>query len=354
MGLLAGFRHDLFVSYAHLDDQPPFNDLARWVTNLVRFLEIQVNQDFRSQKVDFAGIHAESAALQDSARFDDLKRSALFLVVMSEAYLRSEWCRKELNERLQASYKPIDIFMILPSRIDRNFLPEPLQDLLGYVFWLVKKGSEILLGYPEPDPKQTEYWRRLALLSSHIVDALKNARRGQIPEPLNDTPYAERLSTEEPVRRSKIFVSYSHKDRRLFEEFKIMLAPVVRTGRISVWNDTQIAPGAEWLEDIRNALRATKVALLLVSPYFLASEFITNLELPSLLQAAKEQGVTIFWVCLSSCLYQHTDIVRYQAAHDIQRPLDRLNRPDRSAIISEICMKLLITADNVSAFDKKD
>jgi hypothetical protein len=279
-----------------------------------------------------------------------LKRSALFLVVMSEAYLNSEWCRKELTQRL-VSNKPIDIFMILPFRIDRELFPEPLQDLLGYNFWLedVETGSVIQLGHPKPDPKQTEYWKRVALLSSHIVQALETARRRQMPEPYqtNETQDIERLSTDRPVQRTKIFVSYSHKDKKLFEEFNIMLAPVIRTGRISVWDDTHIAPGAEWLEDIGNALRATRVAVLLVSAYFLASEFITNREMPSLLQAAQEEDVTIFWVCLSSCLYQHTEIVRYQAAHDIRRPLDTLNKPKRLGIINEICIKLLIAADNV-------
>ena len=66
MGLLADFEHDLFVSFAHLDDLPLLNDQAGWVTNLVTSLISDVNQHFGSQKIDFAGMHGESAIPQAS------------------------------------------------------------------------------------------------------------------------------------------------------------------------------------------------------------------------------------------------------------------------------------------------
>lgn len=43
-----------------------------------------------------------------------------------------------------------------------------------------------------------------------------------------------------------------------------------------------------------------------MSPAFLASEFIRNSELPVLLQAAKERGVTIIPVILRPCLFKET------------------------------------------------
>jgi hypothetical protein len=100
-------------------------------------------------------------------------------------------------------------------------------------------------------------------------------------------------------------------------------------------------PGARWKEDIEAALRSARIAVLLVSANFLDSEFIANNELPPLLSAAQKEGVTIFWIYLSSCLYEQTEIAAYQAAHDIARPLDSLKRSERLAVISETCAKLL-------------
>jgi hypothetical protein len=143
------------------------------------------------------------------------------------------------------------------------------------------------------------------------------------------------------MKREKAFISYSHKDKRQFGEFKTMLAPAIRNGVVDIWDDTKIVPGAKWKEDIEAALRSARIAILLVSANFLESEFIAKNELPPLLKAAQDEGVTIFWIYLSSCLYQQTEIAAYQAAHDTGRPLDSLKRSERLAVISETCARLL-------------
>lgn len=56
-------------------------------------------------------------------------------------------------------------------------------------------------------------------------------------------------------------------------------------------DDSQIEPGAKWLQAIEMALQQAQVALLLVSDAFLASEFVMNEEVPRLLAAAEAKGV---------------------------------------------------------------
>jgi hypothetical protein len=141
--------------------------------------------------------------------------------------------------------------------------------------------------------------------------------------------------------RDQVFISYSHDDQALFEEFKTMLAPAVQAGRLKLWDDTQIPVGAKWRDEIEKALASAKVAVLLVSSNFLASDFITRNELPPLLKATENDGATVFWIYLGACLYEITDIAQYQAAHDLSRPLDQMSKPERQAVFSQIAAKLL-------------
>jgi formylglycine-generating enzyme required for sulfatase activity len=117
-----------------------------------------------------------------------------------------------------------------------------------------------------------------------------------------------------PERRH-VFISYSHADRVWVERIRQVMAPLLRAGGLQVrlWDDSQIQPGDRWLEEIEAALASARVALLLVSAEFLASEFVMHEEVPRLLAAAEAEGMQVLWVSVSPCLVEYTPIHAYQA-----------------------------------------
>ncbi len=115
-----------------------------------------------------------------------------------------------------------------------------------------------------------------------------------------------------------------------------MLKPFERQG-IIIWDKTNIETGSKWREELETALASAKVALLLVSPEFLASDSIREHEMLPLLEAAQEEkGLTILWVYIRSSMYKETEIKDYTPAHDIEKPLADLSRSKRDKILVQI------------------
>jgi|SRR5579871_1555375 len=140
----------------------------------------------------------------------------------------------------------------------------------------------------------------------------------------------------------KIFISYAHKDRKLFEELNTQLAPLIRSDHVSAWHDGQIQPGADWDDAIKNALAAADIAVLLVTPNFLASNYIFNNELPELLKKKH-----LLWIAASASNYQVTSLGKLQSANDPARPLDSFPKSRRNAEWVAICNKILaVTASS--------
>jgi hypothetical protein len=105
----------------------------------------------------------------------------------------------------------------------------------------------------------------------------------------------------------KIFISYSHFDHEWLERLQVHLKPLQRAWKVDVWDDTRVQPGQEWKQEIQRAIEAAKIAILLISADFLASEFIATQELPSLLSAAEAKGTVIMPVILSKCSSESLD-----------------------------------------------
>ncbi|MBI5633478.1 MAG: TIR domain-containing protein [Nitrospirae bacterium] len=138
-------------------------------------------------------------------------------------------------------------------------------------------------------------------------------------------------------QRQKIFISYSHKDTHWCNKLKTILGTLEHTeGHDAVWADTDIAPGEQWLKMIENALKSSGSAILLVTPNFLSSEFIMTQEMPAIIKAADVGQIRVCWIYLSSCAYDRTEFAKFQAAHDISRPIDQLSPAKQNEILVDI------------------
>ncbi len=140
------------------------------------------------------------------------------------------------------------------------------------------------------------------------------------------------------VKKKIIYVSYSHSDRRRLEELLTHLAPLKATAE--VWSDTSIDAGADWHAQITEAIATADVVILLVSAHFLASDFITEVELPIILSAAQKRGTLVLPILISSCLWEDTPLNEFQFLNPRDMPLSSLSSVTRDKAYVDIVGRL--------------
>jgi hypothetical protein len=123
----------------------------------------------------------------------------------------------------------------------------------------------------------------------------------------------------------KVFISYSHADRQWLERLQKHLRVVARSRNLEIWADSAIDKAEKWQSSIMKAINEADVAVLLVSPDYLASDFIMDLELPALLKAAEERGLRILWLPCRPSIFAESPISGFQAALDPSKPLASLS-----------------------------
>lgn len=94
-----------------------------------------------------------------------------------------------------------------------------------------------------------------------------------------------------------VFISYSHQDRAAVDK----LASCLESMGISVWRDQAIRLGANWMQEIEQALNDTKVFVFCLSPNFLASDW-AQYEIGVALSRSREVGVRVVPVLLHDVL----------------------------------------------------
>jgi hypothetical protein len=82
----------------------------------------------------------------------------------------------------------------------------------------------------------------------------------------------------------RLFISYSHRDEKLRNELDTHLAALKQQGIIETWHDRLIGAGKEFDNEISEHLDNADIILLLVSPYFIVSQYCYGVEMTYAMQ----------------------------------------------------------------------
>lgn len=185
------YEHDIFVSYAHIDNEPLFDAQAGWVTTLVNNLKNLLGIKLgcvEAGKAEAGKTEVYSLWMDYKLRGNEpvtpdidkcLKSSATFLPILSTSYLASQWCRLEFETFLkQVGSGSGRIFMVEYHFMERREKPPEFQELLGYPFWFREPtGRTRTLGIPIPNPqREPEYYHTLDDLAHQLASKLRELK----------------------------------------------------------------------------------------------------------------------------------------------------------------------------------
>lgn len=184
MAFVTQYQYDIFVSYAHVDDQPLPGAEEGWVSTLVTGVRTLLAKELgQSDAFELWIDQGLSRHVQITPQImDTLRKTAIILVIMSPGYIASKWCQREketflrfIKERVSSGSR---MFIVEHNMIDDSARPDEFRELLGYRFWVKDREgkSPRTLGLPKPDPLDHRYYDLLTDLSLDLAGELKRLR----------------------------------------------------------------------------------------------------------------------------------------------------------------------------------
>jgi hypothetical protein len=257
------YKHDIYVSYAHVDNEPLAGVDTRWVTNLITGLKPLLGQKLGRADAYSLWMDNTIRAYEAITRhlLEQVQDSAILLLILSPGYVASEWCCRELSTFVAKVGKEAGrIFVVERVPVDR---PEALQDILGYKFWVKDESDHPrTLGVPRTTDEEFVYFQRLDTLASQLVEKLKSLRAQ------SDTaivPAARSAGTSSSAPRATVFLAEVTDD---LQECRAEVERYLQQQNVRVLPDTfYYFPTAEALQQAIDAdLRASTLFVQLLSP----------------------------------------------------------------------------------------
>jgi hypothetical protein len=157
-------------------------------------------------------------------------------------------------------------------------------------------------------------------------------------------PQPENLYIKKEIHKniaSGIFIFYTDKDnenidsnKRWLDRLLVHITPLNLQDKVSIWSVQEMAISKTWFQEIQ-------VAVLLISPEFLASKYICNNEFPVIIKSVSERGAIILPIILRSCLLHKTALNFLQNINILNKPLNSIAEHEQDQVFLSVAERML-------------
>jgi len=221
------FEKDIFISYAHIDDESLIETQKGWVSEFHRALEIRLAQLLGRRPVIWRDPSLQGNHLFDKQIVDQFSKVAIVISILTPRYVKSEWCVREVNEFYEACQKNIGfsvhnkarIFKIIKTPVRVDLHPTVIQNILGYEFYSSDPSTGRVKEYAQFFGQQSDmsYWEKLDDVANDICSFLESLDNSSA-SPSNTvvtpavTTSSAIVSTKKTNQAKKIFLAESSYD----------------------------------------------------------------------------------------------------------------------------------------------
>jgi hypothetical protein len=179
---MATFEKHLFISYAHIDNQPLTPEQKGWISRFHASLEAllsmrlgQTAKIWRDEKLQGNDVFADEIIGQ-------IAQTAVLVSVLTPRYLNSDWCTREVREFCERAEQSggvvVDnksrVFKVVKTPVDtQESLPSVVKNVLGYEFFIFEDGVPLELDPAYGEKFAQDYNRKVGKLAWDVAQLLK-------------------------------------------------------------------------------------------------------------------------------------------------------------------------------------
>ena len=217
--------NDIFISYAHMDDQALDEDQKGWITKFHRVLQVKLGQLMGEPAKIWRDEKLTGNDVYDDKIVNEFKKIMFY-------YIKSEWCNRELNEFYNAAENEAGVRVGEKSRLIKVVKIHSIskktifEAILGFEFFEQDPESGRVVEFDEAFGARAKqnYYSRIYDLASEIAEILKRMDGGATTaqtEPLamtGKTVYLAAVTSDIQTGREKLMRELSDRGHRVLPD----------------------------------------------------------------------------------------------------------------------------------------
>jgi hypothetical protein len=282
MVYIPGCKHDVFISYAHFDNEADTQEI-KWVSRFQTDLKKALRQRLGMDPDIFFDSKGLQAHHELNELLTDVCASAIFLPILSPSYVKRDWTIKELEafDGTPSTRNRVVTVELLP--VKENDIPPRFLRLKRTLFWWSDESEEDVPLKLTPKSNPDKYDRRLQTLAhqmEELLRALYDDRASKSKATIQETKApdgkpagASRIEVKpqpaaadaSPLAGKVVLLAQVTND--LYDERDQVLAYLKQYGVKVLPEGEYLQGGAEFASAVRADLEQAELFVQLLGPY---------------------------------------------------------------------------------------